>query len=282
MGIYDRDYNRDHHGSGGDFRMQRVINPSVTPVVMWLLIINISLFVASVMIPALERLLAHWFSVFPLHIGYVLQIWRLVTYQFLHGSLGHIFYNMLVLFFFGPMLEKLWGSRKFLRFYLICGAMGGLLYTFLVLVNFPYVSVGVLIGASGAIYGMLAAVAILYPRLQVYVLAIFPIQMRYLVMILVAFSIINIRTGVNPGGEAAHLAGMAAGAVYILWSPWREKIKKNSNRATWQSKINQQRVFQQEVDRILDKISKSGIGSLSRKEKKILKEASQRQQQERY
>jgi membrane associated rhomboid family serine protease len=180
------------------------------------------------------------------------------------------------------MLEQLWGSKKFLKFYLICGAMGGLLYTFLVLVNFPYVSIGILIGASGAIYGMLAAGAILFPRMRVYVFGIFPIQMMYLVMILFAFSVINIRTGVNPGGETAHLAGMAAGAVYVLWTPWREKTKQNFQRSTWQSKINQQRVFQQEVDRILDKISKSGIASLNRKEKKILKEASQRQQQGKY
>jgi membrane associated rhomboid family serine protease len=160
--------------------------------------------------------------------------------------------------------------------------MGGVLYTFLVLVRFPYVGIGTLVGASGAIYGMLASVAIMYPRMKIYILGIFPIQMMYLVLILVAISLINIRTGYNAGGEAAHLAGMAAGAVYVLYKPWRKKLSSNSQRATWKSKINQERVFQSEVDRILDKINDSGIASLTRQEKKILKQASQRQQNEKY
>lgn len=281
MGIYDRDYSRDHYRDGPQVRFAM---PALTPVVMWLLIINVAVYLASIMIPALGKLFTNMFSVFPVDLITIMQIWRLVTYQFLHNptEIGHIFFNMLVLFFFGPMLERQWGSKKFLIFYLICGAMGGVLYTFLVLVRFPYVGIGTLVGASGAIYGVLASVAIMYPRMKIYVFGIFPIQMMYLVLILVVISLINIRTGYNAGGEAAHLAGMAAGAVYVLYRPWRKKLKSNSHRTTWKNKINQQRVFQDEVDRILDKINNSGIGSLTRKEKKILKEASQRQQNEKY
>jgi hypothetical protein len=88
--------------------------------------------------------------------------------------------------------------------------------------------------------------------------------------------------GPNAGGDVAHLAGMAAGAVYVLYRPWLKKLRSNSHRATWKSKINQERVFQAEVDRILDKINNSGIGSLTRQEKKLLKQASQRQQNEKY
>ena len=279
MGIYDRDYSRDHYGGGPKVRFAM---PVLTPVVMWLLIINVAVFLATVMVPLFERLFMNWFSVFPVNLIMVMQIWRLVTYQFLHGSLGHVFFNMLVLFFFGPMFERRWGSRKFLIFYLVCGAMGGVLYTFLVLIRFPYVSVGTLIGASGAIYGMLAATAILFPRMQVYIFGIFPIQMMYLALILVAVSLINIRTGQNAGGEAAHLAGMAAGAAYVLWKPWRDNVKKQSQTVKWRSKLNQERVFQSEVDRILEIVHKHGIGSLTRQEKKILKEATQREQQGRY
>ncbi len=281
MGIYDRDYGRYHYKDGPQVRFAM---PSITPVVMWLLIINVVVYLTSIMIPALGTLFTNMFSVFPVDLITIMQIWRLVTYQFLHDltSVRHIFYNMLVLYFFGPMLERQWGSKKFLIFYLICGAMGGVLYTFLVLVRFPYVGIGTLVGASGAIYGMLASMAIMYPRMKIYILGIFPIQMMYLVLILVAISLINLRTGYNAGGEAAHLAGMAAGAVYVLYRPWRQKLKSNSQRATWKSKINQQRVFQAEVDRILDKINNSGIGSLTRQEKKLLKQASQRQQNEKY
>ncbi len=220
MGIYDRDYNREHTG-GLYGRQMRLSIPPITPVVMRILIINVAVFVAAWVIPRFDQILTEWFSVYPWKIYNVLQVWRLVTYQFLHSGISHIFINMLVLYFFGPMLERQWGSKKFLIFYLICGAMGGILYQLLVIVHIlPAVP---LVGASGAIYGVLASVAIMYPRMKIYILGIFPIQMMYLVLILVVISLINIRTGYNAGGEAAHLAGMAAGAVYVLYKPWRQK-----------------------------------------------------------
>lgn len=279
MGIYDRDYNREHTG-GLYGRQMRLALPPITPVVMRLLIINVVVFVAAWMIPQLRRILTDWFSVYPWKIFNVLQLWRLVTYQFLHSGISHILVNMLVLYFFGPMLERQWGSKKFLTFYLICGATGGILFQLLAMAHI--LPADPLVGASGAIYGMLAAGAILFPNLRVYVMGIFPLPLMVLALIFAGISVLRFFGGHNAGGEAAHLAGMAAGAVYVLYQPWRQKIKANSNRATWQSKINQGRVLQAEVDRILDKINDSGITSLTKQEKKILKKASQRQQNEKY
>lgn len=279
MGIYDRDYNREHTG-GLYGRQMRLALPPITTVVMRLLIINVVVFVSAWMIPQLGQVLTDWFSVYPWKIFNVLQIWRLVTYQFLHSGISHILVNMLVLYFFGPMLERQWGSKKFLTFYLICGATGGILFQLLAIAHI--LPPDPLVGASGAIYGMLAAGAILFPNLRVYVMGIFPLPLMVLALIFAGISVLRFFGGHNAGGEAAHLAGMAAGALYVLYQPWKQKLRSNSNRATWQSKINQERVLQAEVDRILDKINDSGIASLTRQEKKTLKKASQKQQNERY
>ncbi|HIJ67361.1 MAG TPA: rhomboid family intramembrane serine protease [Planctomycetes bacterium] len=276
MGIYDRDYAREPDG-GMYGRQVQITLPPMTHVVKWLLIINIVVFVVSYMIPAIGNLFLLWFSVLPETVGMSLQIWRLITYQFLHGGFWHVIWNMLILYFFGPMLEGQWGGRKFLVFYLICGAMGGVLYTLLVFAGI--LKVGFLIGASGAIYGLLAAGAILHPNMQVYFWGIFPIRLYVLAIIFACLNFMSVTGSANAGGEAAHLAGMAAGAVYVLWPRWKKYAAKRPRRTfTWESDINRQRAFQAEIDRILDKVHSHGITSLTRKEKKMLREASRRRQ----
>lgn len=274
MGIYDREYNRDSYGGGGaGFKLSM---PPVTPVVMYLLIANLAIFLISALIPAIGNLLNGLFSVYPVNFVKSIQVWRFVTYQFLHAGISHILINMLVLYFFGPMLEKQWGSKKFITFYLMCGATGGVLYTLLVAANI--LPAGILVGASGAIYGLLAAGAILYPSMRVYVMGIFPLPLMVLAIIFATVSLLKFIGGENAGGEAAHLAGMATGALYVGWKPWQMKTRQRSKRVKWDHKLNQERVMQADVDKILDKISEHGIGSLSRQEKKILKQASQKQQ----
>ena len=280
MGIYDRDYAREQYGGsyGGQVRFAL---PALTPVVKWLLIVNVVVFVASYMIPALGNLFFMGFSVLPETVGMSLQVWRLITYQFLHGGFWHIIWNMLILYFFGPMLEGQWGGRRFLVFYLICGAMGGILYTLLVFVG--VLKVGILIGASGAIYGLLAAGAILYPNMRVYFFGIFPLPFYGLAIILACISFMSVTNSPNAGGEAAHLAGMAAGAVYVLWPRWKQYAANRPRGAIkWDSEINRQRAFQVEVDRILDKVHSRGIASLTRKEKNTLRQASKHQQKSGY
>jgi membrane associated rhomboid family serine protease len=253
--------------------------PPVTPVVKYFLIINIAVFIPSFLFPKLRFFLDTWFSVYPASLGVSLQLWRFVTYQFMHGGIMHILLNMLVLYFFGPLFEKHWGSKKFTIFYLACGAIGGIAYS--LLGGFDILNVLHLVGASGSIYGLLAAGAVLFPKMRVYFFGIIPLSLLTLVIIAAVISTLLLLTGENAGGEAAHLAGMAAGAGYVLWGPLLEKRRTNAKRGVWESKIVRKQLFQAEVDRILDKVHNQGITSLTRKEKKILQEASRQQQDQR-
>ena len=256
--------------------------PPVTPVVKYFLIINVAVFIPSFLFPKLRFFLETWFSIYPVNLGVSLQFWRFVTYQFMHGGIMHILFNMLVLYFFGPLFEKHWGSKKFTIFYLACGAIGGIAYPVLVGLGVLPIKGGLiipLVGASGSIYALLAAGAVLFPKMRVYFFGIVPLSLLALVIIAAAISTLLLLTGENAGGEAAHLAGMAAGAGYVLCGPWLEKRRANAKRGVWESKIVRQQMFQAEVDRILDKVHSNGINSLTRKEKKILQEASRQQQQ---
>jgi membrane associated rhomboid family serine protease len=253
--------------------------PHITPVVKWLLMINGGVFLLTAMQSPLSNLIFKWFSVFPISTSVIFfQPWRYITYQFLHSGLGHIFFNMLILFFFGPMFERQWGSKRFIRFYLICGAAGGILYALLVL--FGALDPGWLVGASGAIYGLLAAAAVLYPSMKVYVFGIFPIPMAVMALLMVAFSVFGFLGGQNAGGEAAHLAGLATGALMIVYQPWMSKRRLKKSDGAWQRKMQMQQNFQSEIDRILDKVHTQGIKSLTRKEKSILKRATEIEQGE--
>ncbi|MCE5185833.1 MAG: rhomboid family intramembrane serine protease, partial [Planctomycetaceae bacterium] len=121
MGIYDRNYNRSD-GFGSQYTAGGMLG--LTPAVKWLLIINFAVFVADALIfPRIEdgiSILDLYGSVFPVTSVYALQLWRLITYQFLHAGVGHLVFNLLVLYFMGPFVEREWGSRAFLKFYLIC------------------------------------------------------------------------------------------------------------------------------------------------------------------
>jgi membrane associated rhomboid family serine protease len=282
MGLYDRDYTQaDFQSQYGHAPHSRITFPKITPVVKWLLIINVSVFLVSFMIPQLARFLFNWFSVYPATVGTSLQLWRLISYQFLHSvsGFGHIFVNMLVLFFFGPMLERYWGSRKFLIFYLVCGATGGVLYPVLALTG--WLSVGTLVGASGSVLGMLAAGAILFPNLRVYVWGIFPVKLMYFAIIFAAISILTLLRPdqfSNAGGQAAHLGGMVAGAVYVLSQSWRGKFTAKIKAGRWEKRRAAKRDLEIELDRILKKVHDSGIQSLTSKEKRTLKEATRAEQ----
>ena len=276
MGLYDRDYTRENFQS--QFRhapQMRMTFPKLTPIVKQLLIINIAVFLVATIVRPLGVFIYQWFQLDPTTLARGLQLWRLITYQFLHdpGSIMHILFNMLGLFFLGPTLERHWGSKKFLVFYLSCGAAGALFYLLLVAVNFlPAVP---MVGASGAILGMLAACAILFPQFIVFIL-FFPVPIRVAAIAFTLIYVVAVITrGANAGGDAAHLAGMTAGAVYVFSKNWRTKFRLRVQTGRWEKKIVDQRNLQAELDRILQKVHDSGIHSLTPKEKKILKKATE-------
>jgi membrane associated rhomboid family serine protease len=281
MGLYDRQYTQD--GYQGGFRnapQMRIGFPSLTPMVKWLLIANIVVFFVHLIVkaiwsdPAKWDPITQWFSVFPYSTLSKLSLWRLVTYQFLHDGAFHIAMNMLGLYFLGPTLERHWSSKRFLGFYLACGTAGGVLYTLLT----GWLGVGPMVGASGAILGLLAACAILFPQFVVFFI-VFPVPIRVasVVIALVALTMILSR-GSNAGGEAAHFGGMLAGATYVFtekyWNQWLFKF----NHVRHQRRAGQQVNLKDEVERILEKVHNAGLHSLNGKEKAILKKATEEEQ----
>ena len=278
MSIYDRDYSKSDYQSGGQRPQMQFRFPKITPIVKWLLIANIGVFFACIIIKPLHTFIYGQFEVVPTGVG-VWQFWRYFGYQFLHLDGWHLFGNMLGLYFLGPTLERHWGSRKFLWFYLGCGVAGGLCYPVLVNLGVLGGSAG-LIGASGAILGMLAACAILFPQFVVFIF-LFPVPIRVAAIGLIIVSVAVVLTkGQNAGGEAAHFGGMVAGALYVFLGPrFKGHGRKTKPRMdSWEKKMQSYRRLQQEVDRILDKVNRHGISSLTRKEKKMLEEATKIEQ----
>ncbi len=279
MGLYERDYTREQFRSQFQHAPQmRVGIPRMTPVVKWLLILNIAIFIGGAVIAPLGNFLYSTFAVRPVDWVRSLQLWRLIGYQFLHGYPMHIFFNMLALFFLGPVLEKHWGSKRFLTFYLCCGAAGGIFYTFLVAVGF--LQALPMVGASGAILGLLAACAILFPHFVV-IIVLFPVPIRVAAIGLALLYLVTVVTaGENAGGDAAHLAGMATGAIYVFSGPWRQKWKQKTQGRRKDKLYMRERDLQAEVDQVLEKVHNYGIHSLSHREKKLLKRATEAEQKQ--
>jgi len=207
MGTYTR-YPGPSFGLGGLFPRT----------VKWLLIINAAIFLfvffLAVLNPSAARSLL---SVFGLQADRFLRgfLWQPFTYMFLHdpGGFGHILFNMLTLWMFGADLERDWGQRRFLKYYLVCGAGAGLCD---ITVNLALQTGGAAtIGSSGAIYGILLAFGLLYPTRTVFFSFLFPIQAKYFVLImgLIAFmSSFDRRSAVS---NVAHLGGMLFGYLYL-------------------------------------------------------------------
>ncbi|MBW8001904.1 MAG: rhomboid family intramembrane serine protease [Planctomycetes bacterium] len=278
MGLNDRDYSQEHfRGRFGNAPQMRMSFPQITPAVKWLLIINVAIYFIQIL--GADRMLTATFSVYPAGWKYSIQIWRLISYQFLHDPQNpwHLICNMLGLYFLGPTLERHWGSKKFLKFYLGCGVAGGLLY--ILLASIDLLSILPMLGASGAILGMLAACAILFPHFVVFII-VFPVPIRIAAIGLIIFaSAIILLKGENAGGEAAHLGGMAAGALYVFSTASRQRLKAKFQTGIHEKKIEDQRKLQFELDRILKKVHDNGIQSLTWQEKKTLKKATQHHQQ---
>jgi membrane associated rhomboid family serine protease len=275
MGLYDRDYTQSESRQQRFGLPQMRFNlPRVTLAVKWLLIVNFAVFVLSLIGP-IGDFLHRWLAVDPRSWLTTLQPWRLISYQFLHSrtDVFHIAVNMLGLYMLGTALERSWGSRKFVSFYLICGAAGGVIYPLLARAGF--LAPGPMVGASGAILGLVSACAILFPHF-VLILFIFPVPIRVMAVLLAARSfLVVVLNGYNAGGEAAHFAGMAIGAAYVLLSPRWDKFAMKKRAGSWEKRVEESRKLQIEVDRILAKVHRSGLHSLTSVEKKTLKRATQ-------
>ena len=202
------------------------------------------------------------------------MIWQPLTYMFIHGDFFHLFMNMFVLWMFGSEMESIWGSRGFLKYYFITGIGSGLIWLLLNISN-PF---SVLIGASGAIYGVLLAYGLMFPNRKVLIYFLFPIKVKYFVLLLGVIAFISSigDTGSNIS-HLTHLSGMLIGFIYLKAPVNMTKVSLLFNAILAEIRYKREEKKQakhfdtkKHIDRLLDKINDVGYDGLDEKEKKDL------------
>ncbi len=273
----------------------------MTPGVKLMLILNGAVYLLQTILP---EVLEPWLTFVPQRAINGLEIWRFFTYMFLHAGFGHIAFNMLGLWMFGTQIEGRWGMRTFLIYYVVCGLGGAVTYGLFNLAGAGGFSQ--MLGASGAIYGILLAYGLTFPESVILVMMIFPMKAKYAV---IAFGVMALMSSATGGsGNVAHLAhlgGMIAGFIFMkmtipslgaglgsnlgglggAWRRWQTKRKmkivrpeaKPGNGRTEAPKDSgpgpQGPGKRSQIDTILDKISREGLQSLSDEEQEILRRA---------
>lgn len=186
----------------------------LTPAIKALIIANVAMFVLAVIVPTITLRL----GLRPQDLFTGFAVWQPVTYMFLHGGFFHILFNMLTLWMFGTELERMWGSRFFTKYYFVCGLGAAATQ---ILLSFVPGSFGdqmyltTTIGASGAVYGVLLAYALYFPNRPIYMYFVFPIPVKYFVMILGGISLLSAMGGGGGVAHTAHLGGLVAGYLYL-------------------------------------------------------------------
>ena len=189
----------------------------MTPVVKTLIWANVGVFVLWALFGGLRPYLTYFFGLTPQLVLTRFWIWQPFTYMFLHGGIGHILFNMLILWMFGLQLERLWGSRFFLRYYFVTGIGAGVSTIVAGLLPFAFSDptyVTATIGASGAIYGLLMAFALYYPNTPILIFFLFPVPAKYFVMILGAIAFLSVPQSAGVA-HVAHLGGLVVGYFYL-------------------------------------------------------------------
>lgn len=252
----------------------------MTPWVKRLLVANVVMFILTM---SMQQLYYH-LALVPMAV--LVRPWTVVTYMFLHADLTHILFNMIGLFFFGPRLEEHLGGKDFLWLYFLSG-IGGAAFSFVFARQAPVV------GASAAVYGVLLAFAMIWPRERIYIWGILPVEAWLLATLLVGGSLwAGISGSQSNVAHFAHLGGLAFGFVYLKARDWR----KGSARREFQKKMDQAQggggglmgdrnavkrwkaidvdqlheLNREEVVHLLEKIDEHGVKSLTPSERQFL------------
>lgn len=214
---------------------------------------------------------------------YGLEVWRFITFQFLHGGALHLFFNMFGLWIFGGMVEQYLGFKRYAAFYLVCGIFGAVAYLILnflggvaglslpgVVISEPYTP---LVGASAGVFGVIVASAFIAPHAMVVLLfPPIPLPLWLLAYGYVGIALLNLlRGGPNAGGDAAHVGGAIAGYYFIRNTHLLRDFFDffgGSRRGSPASRVS---AAEGEIDRILTKVSDAGLGSLSATERDTLR-----------
>jgi len=258
----------------------------------WLMIVNGSVFLiqqmAAIIIPD-GNLIEGLFGLS--HNGFIVHhmIWQPFTYMFLHGGWMHIFFNLLGLWMFAGELEMVWGRTEFIRYYILSGIGAGL---FIALMNYitsvkfgESAALVTTIGASGALYAVLLAYAMLWPDREVLLYFLLPIKIKYLVIafgLMEFFGTLSSTTGAGGNiSHIGHLGGLISGYVLIRFIrrskssvksriSFIDKLKKKRRLDEKKKVIDTRIVAKKIIDDLLGKIAKSGMNSLTQEEKKKL------------
>lgn len=244
----------------------------MTPWVARLLFANVGVFLLTAFAPALAWPL----SLVPAFIPY--RPWTPFTYMFLHAGFGHLLFNMLGLYFFGPRVELRLGGRRFLGLYVISGLVGALLS-----LATPHARI---VGASGAVFGVMLGFARYWPREPIYLWGVFPVEARVLVVVTTVLALWGAFSGASGGiAHFAHLGGYLGGFVYLRWvearSPaarFRAQLAPEPKRASDADLERWRRidagalhpVNREEYERVMAKLDGSGVGSLTPGEREFL------------
>ena len=270
------------------------IGGPLTPVVKKLLIINGAIFlflqIAGMFNPQYTVYFENLFGLS--HLGFIheFKIWQIFTYMFLHAGWLHILMNLLVFWMFAGELEQLWGSKIFLNFYIFSGVGAGF---FIMILNYfvfqKYHINPVTIGASGAIYAVLAAYGITWPDRKVIVFPLFiPIKIKYMVIVFGAIAFLGtLASAAGTGGQISHIGhfgGIISGLLYMfikLKKPYKsnnlqakenlisralKKMRIRRKKKAIETRIEAKKI----IDKLLEKIARNGMSSLTSKEKKDL------------
>ncbi len=276
MAYYDRTFRL---GFGG----------GLTKAIKYLLIANAAIFILqmALRLSGAAPYLVNLLGMRPAEVLSSFYIWQLFTYMFLHGDPWHLIINMFFLWMFGCEVERTLGTREFIKYYLVCGVGAGLFH---LIINFS--SPVVVVGASGAIYGVMAAFAVLFPERVITLLLflVLPVQVKakYLVMVFAGISLLLGAFGSNDGvAHFAHLGGMLVGFIYLRFDGHLNRVggwlrqQQQSRKAVQNLKKSQaMQQIREQVDEVLDKINEVGYDGLSVEEKRILQDASQKFSQE--
>jgi len=267
---------------------------------MLLIWINIAVFLAINILAVFEKLIFHSdaiefysnkYLLLSADISQLKYFWTPLTYMFMHAGILHILFNMLVLFWMGRIFEEFLGKKRTIGLYLLGGLAGGALFVICYNV-FPaftqtheYLST-TLVGASASVMAIAAAAATIAPDYPVFLPLLGEVKLKWIVLFYVVADFLSI-AGPNAGGEIAHLGGALFGFVYVKqlqngndWiaaiSNWFKAKPKLKVASTNRDKTAVNKPRQEDVDKILDKISKTGYDNLTKQEKDILFRASKK------
>ena len=241
-----------------------------------LLVATVAVFLLQ-LIPTVGAAITGWGELVPARVFLQGQVWRLVTYMFLHdpSNFFHLVFNMMILWMCGAQLEEMWGSRRFVWFYFL-GGIGSALFSVLMW-NSP------IIGASGALFALMVLYAYNFPDRQILFFFVIPMPVRLAVVVMGAIALVGSLSGAGGGiAHLTHLGGIVVGLLYIklypLWLEhtirvsWTAQHRRREKQAF--SVASKTQLYKSAIDPILKKISEQGMGSLTDEEKRILKRAS--------